>query len=286
MRGLLRLAGWGGLAMAAVLLAVIAANSGRRPHWFTDPQANRAEEAAKVKVAAVQAAQLKRLAVTEEETRRLVEMVRVLNGDRERLLTRVSTLERKLEDVTGSIERQAKAAPAVPPPATPPPESLPKIAAVPPPAAQAEPRVTAPPSVPSRPASNSTPGPSNELDAQQPRPAAGVDIGGATNFDGLRTLWNAVTTAHAGLFEGLHPIVTVRENNKSRAADLRLIAGPLTDLESATRICTALAAAKHYCRLVTFEGHPLALVAPEPPARPAALIKRPAPRPVAPRSAP
>jgi hypothetical protein len=101
-----------------------------------------------------------------------------------------------------------------------------------------------------------------ELEAIQPR-AAGVDVGGATSFDGLRTLWNTIAATHYDLFEGLHPIVTVRENSKSRAADLRLVAGPLTDIESANHICTTLAAAKRYCRLVNFEGQPLALVAPE-----------------------
>ena len=82
------------------------------------------------------------------------------------------------------------------------------------------------------------------------------------SFDGLRTLWNAITANHYGLFEGLHPIVAVRENSKSRTAELRLIAGPLTDVEIANRICTTLAAAKRYCRLVTFEGQPLALDGP------------------------
>jgi hypothetical protein len=271
--------------MAAVLLAVIASNSGRGQHrLFADPQATRTEDVAKVKAAAVQAAQLKRLAAAEDETRRLVEMVRALNADRERVLTRVSALERRLEDVTGSIERQAKAAP-VGAPAAPPSESLPKIAAVPPPAAPAEPNATTPPDPPKRTASNPSPVANNESNAQQSRPAAGVDIGGAANFDGLRALWNSMKSAHSDLFDGLHPIVTVRENSKSRAADLRLVAGPLTDLESATRICTTLAAAKHYCRLVTFEGAPLALVAPDPPARPTAAAKRPAPRPAAPRPA-
>ncbi len=110
-----------------------------------------------------------------------------------------------------------------------------------------------------------------ELEAIQPR-AAGVDVGGATSFDGLRTLWTTMTATHSDLFEGLHPIVTVRENSKSRAADLRLVAGPLTDIESANHICTTLAAAKRYCRLVTFEGEPLALT---PKRRPAAKARSP-----------
>jgi hypothetical protein len=146
----------------------------------------------------------------------------------------------------------------------------------------AEPAVAPPPSA-SRVAGVSPSGGIPELEAIPARPAAGVDIGGATNFDGLRTLWNAITSSHDDLFEGLHPIVTVRENSKSRAAELRLIAGPLSDAESASRICATLAAAKRYCRLVAFEGQPLALNVPEAPRRPVAAtpkarpILRPAP---------
>ncbi len=110
-----------------------------------------------------------------------------------------------------------------------------------------------------------------DLEAIQGRPAAGVDVGGAKDFDGLRTLWNALTTSHYGLFEGLHPIVAVRENSKSRTAELRLVAGPLTDVDIASRICATLAAAKRYCRLTPFEGQPLALN--EPARRPAAAAK-------------
>jgi hypothetical protein len=54
----------------------------------------------------------------------------------------------------------------------------------------------------------------------------GVDIGGAVNFDALRVLWNSTKAGHAALFDGLSPRVTVRENSKSRAAELRLIAPP------------------------------------------------------------
>lgn len=272
MRGLLRLAGWGGLATAAVLLAVFAANSnGRFQRPGADLQAARAAELAKAEAA--KAAQLARIAATEDETRRLTEMVRALTTDRERLVTRVSVLERKLDDVTGSIKKQQAAAAPPPSPATNP-ETLPKITAGSTPAAPSGP--------PTR--TGSLPPPSSAPEPDSPRPAAGVDIGGASNFDGLRTLWKTLTAAHAGLFDGLHPVVAAREN-KLRATDLRLVAGPITDLESATRICTALAAAKQYCRLVTFEGPPLALATAEPLARPAAAAA-PKARPVPPRPAP
>jgi hypothetical protein len=112
-----------------------------------------------------------------------------------------------------------------------------------------------------------------ELEAIPGRPAAGVDVGGAKDFDGLRTLWNTISANYADLFEGLNPIVSVRENSKSRGAELRLVAGPITDIESASRICTTLAAAKRFCRLVTFEGQPLALQGTDPPRRPAAKAR-------------
>lgn len=279
MQGLLRLAGWGVAATAALLFAVIAANStsgrDRLSGAFAGITGTQAAEAAKAEAA--QAAQLARLAANEGDTRRLIEIVRSLAGDRERLLTRLSAIERSLEDVTGSIQKQAAVTPPPPPqqPAKPPtaaPELPPKTAATPPQTVvPAEPTAAPPPAeAPNKVASVPPAVGVPDLEPIPPRPAAGVDIGGAKDFDGLRTLWNALTTNHLGLFEGLHPIVAVRENSKSRTAELRLIAGPLTDVESASQICTTLAAAKRYCRLVPFEGQPLALQGPDP--------RRPAPK--------
>jgi hypothetical protein len=247
---------------------------------------NGTQEAEAAKAQAAQAAHLARVAAMEADTRRLIEIVRSLAGDRERLLTRLSTIERSLEDVTGSIKQQP-AAPTPPAATQPPPaaaaEPPPKTAAVPPQTvAPAEPAsAPPPPAPPNRVASVPPAGGMPDLEAIQPRPTAGVDVGGAKDFDGLRTLWNTITNNHYGLFEGLHPIVAVRENSKSRTAELRLVAGPLTDIEIANRICTTLAAAKRYCRLVPFEGQPLALHGTEPPRRPAAKA-RPTVRTVAP----
>jgi len=146
-------------------------------------------------------------------------------------------------------------------------------ATVPPaPVASAEPAaVSAPPQQPNRTASIPPAGAIPDLEAIQGR-AAGVDVGGAKDFDGLRALWTAITANHSGLFEGLQPIVAVRENSMARSAELRLVAGPLTDVENASRICTTLAAAKRYCRLAPFEGQPLALHG-ESPRRPVAKAR-------------
>lgn len=286
MQGLLRLAGWGAAATVALLLVAVAANSstGRERLSTAFAGVNGTREAEAAKAQAAQAAQIARLAANENDTRRLIEIVRSLAGDRERLMARVNVLERSLEDVTGSIRKQAAATPPVTPqptattaqPATTV-EPPPKTAAAPPQTVPAEPApasapAAAPPAPPKQVASLPPASSMPELEAIQPR-AAGVDVGGATSFDGLRRLWNTITATHYDLFEGLHPIVAVRENSKSRAADLRLIAGPLTDIETANRICTTLAAAKRYCRLVNFEGQPLALTVPEQNRRPAAKAR-------------
>lgn len=272
MQGLLRLAGWGVATSAALLFAVIAANSNsgreRLSDAFAGINGTRAAEAAKAE--AFQATQLARLAATESDTRRLVEIVRSLAGDREKLLVRLASIERGLEDVTGSIQKQATATPPASAAAKEPPA---KTAALPPQNAPAgEPAAALPPEPPNRAANAPTAGNIPDLEAIQGRPAAGVDIGGAKDFDGLRVLWSTITANHAGLFEGLHPIVAVRENSKARSAELRLVAGPLTDVENANRICTTLATAKRYCRLAPFEGQPLALHG-EPPRRPAAKAR-------------
>jgi hypothetical protein len=295
MQKMLRLAGWGVAATAALLAVVIAANStiGRERLFEALAKVNGTAAAEAAKARAEQAAHLARMVVVESDTRRLVEMVRSLAADRERLMARISVLERGLDDVTGSIHKQQAVAPANPPPSTgaePPAKAAAAApqttgpAEAPAPTAAAPPPATPPSQPPKRVASVAPTAGMPELEAVQLR-AAGVDIGGATSFDGLRTLWSTVAASYPDLFEGLQPIVTVRENSKSRAADLRLIAGPLTDVESATHICTMLAAAKRYCRLVTFEGQPLALHASEPPRRPAAAKPRPTVR-AAPAPAP
>jgi hypothetical protein len=121
MQGLLRLAGWGAAATASLLLVVITANSstGRDRLSVAFAGVNGTREADAAKAQAAQAAQIARLAANENDTRRLVEIVRSLAGDRERLMARVNVLERSLEDVTGSIQKQAATTPPAIPQAAP-----------------------------------------------------------------------------------------------------------------------------------------------------------------------
>jgi hypothetical protein len=88
----------------------------------------------------------------------------------------------------------------------------------------------------------------------------GVDVGGAANYDGLRTLWHSTRNSDPALLEELFPVVAVRENGKTRGVDLRLIVGPIADAEAAARLCSTLSAAHHYCQPVAFEGQRLSLI--------------------------
>src|SRR5262245_16643209 len=97
------------------------------------------------------------------EAHRLSETVRMLAADRERLIARISALERNFDDLTGSISR---AMPPAPPPAAPEPASMPAA-----PQGAASPQTPAPPS-----------------DSTAMRTEFGIDLGAAANIEGLRTL--------------------------------------------------------------------------------------------------
>ncbi|MGY4312951.1 hypothetical protein [Bradyrhizobium sp. JR3.5] len=115
-RMLWRLGSWGVAAVGAVTIAVMANQSALTL---------RRDQVAASDVAR-QAQQLQTLAKeSHNETRRLASAIDTLNGDRDRLYSRVTTLEQGLDSVTGTIAKQPVAAVPAPPtpaasPATPP----------------------------------------------------------------------------------------------------------------------------------------------------------------------
>jgi hypothetical protein len=328
LRALLRLATWGCVAATALMLAVLSANIGTK-HQALAPSTT----ALQVPAATVQLTT--RQTEPDKATHQLSEALSGLTADRDRLVARIASLERNLEDVTGSIKQQAAPPASVSaqtsmhvPTTAPAPasvaarESMPAQASVPAPASGPAPRpmpalaptATAPsptPSSPAPPAPRSQAQPEKEkvtpaaatappaasppptpppgaIAASPPAPAApptaappptpptrvanlpeasdpegksrivdfGLDIGGATTFDGLRALWNSVRNNTADLFEDVHPMVAVREN-KSRGVDLRLVVGPIASSEAATQMCATLLAARRFCQMTIFEGQPL-----------------------------
>ncbi|WP_212395167.1 hypothetical protein [Bradyrhizobium jicamae] len=116
-RMLWRLGSWGFGAVGAVVVAVMANQSSL---------ALKRDQIAAADIAR-QAQQLQNLArESHTETRRLASAVDTLNLDRDRLYSRVTTLEQGLDSVTGTIARQAPApVPAAAGPAAPPPAAAP-----------------------------------------------------------------------------------------------------------------------------------------------------------------
>jgi hypothetical protein len=252
MRVLRRLAIWGSAATGALIVVAIATYS----HGDTRrlAAASPASTTAPTSKGDAMGAQLAlRVPELDAETRRLAEAVRALTNEREALKARIGALERSVEDMTGSTKRQAAAAPAAPAAVVP---TLASITPIPAPKPASEP--SAAPSEPVNLEKIAALPRQPEIVAEPPPVGGlGIDVGGANNFEGLRTLWTSIKNANAALMDGLHPLVVVRENNRSKSPELRLVVGPVASVEAAARMCTVLAAAKRYCQPVAFEGQRL-----------------------------
>jgi len=104
-RTLWRVGSWGFTAVAAVIVAIAASHSSMG--W-------RREQAAAVDLSR-QAQQIQLLTrESQNETRRLASAIDTLNGDRDRLFSRITVLEQGLDSVTGAIAKQTGAAIAPP----------------------------------------------------------------------------------------------------------------------------------------------------------------------------
>jgi hypothetical protein len=157
LKPLARLGAWGAGALAALAVAVMAAQSdlgGRRAGTaYASLSGASLTGAAHDQAVRNNGTELLARADAERESRRLAEAVRMLAGDRDRLAGRVALLERNLDDLTGSVARVAAqprspaepaAKPAEPPPAVAAPQTSPAnpaplqvapVPAAPPPAA-------------------------------------------------------------------------------------------------------------------------------------------------------
>ena len=129
-RSLWRLGSWGVASVAAVIVAVLANQSSIG--WRRDQvaSADLARQTQQIQFVARE---------SQTETRRLASAIDTLNGDRDRLYSRVTSLEQGLDSVTGSISRQNSAAS---------PQTTPSPQAAPAPSAAAEPAPQNPPPAP------------------------------------------------------------------------------------------------------------------------------------------
>jgi hypothetical protein len=132
-RSLWRLGSWGVGSVAAVIVAVMASQSsiGWRRDQIASADLTR------------QSKQIQGVArENQAEARRLASAIDTLNGDRDRLYSRVTVLEQGLDSVTGSIARQNSAAASPPAAASPLSAAEPQSASLDPPPVTAAPATT------------------------------------------------------------------------------------------------------------------------------------------------
>src|ERR1700676_1397035 len=107
-RSLWRLGSWGAASVGAVIVALLANQSSIGSRREQVAAADLARQSQQIKSVARESL---------NETRRLASAIDTLNGDRDRLYSRVTVLEQGLDSVTGAIARQnSAAAPAQPVP--------------------------------------------------------------------------------------------------------------------------------------------------------------------------
>jgi hypothetical protein len=247
-----RLGAWSGITILCVAAAVVAAYTETGAHRLASgDSAMRASGALPP--------------VSDSETRRLADAVRVLTADRDRLAARMSVLERNLDDVTGAIPQRPGSEPGDPPTSPLPPNRAPG-----PPAAAASPSIVAAPTTTmirasqapavSRPPSLVTiTADAAATGSTATRTEFGIDLGTAATVEGLRNLWSSIKGTQAPLVEGLRPVVAVRDGAKPGTLELRLVVGPLANAGVAAKLCAALAEAGLTCAPAVFDGQRLAL---------------------------
>ncbi|MDP2408946.1 MAG: hypothetical protein Q8M26_01540 [Pseudolabrys sp.] len=274
--------GWGGLALLALSALVLTSQTQSGSERLQQALGSIASEPVAVAVKTPEPVRPVAASAPEKdaETRRLEAQLRALEADRDRLTARIATLERNLEDMTGSIraqaERPAPVAPAAaaPMPVPSAPLTIPETRAPETRAPQASAPDTAPPSVaqPAVPA----PAPATPPQAAAPivehvpmppvrvavaRPAPeppparaefGIDLGGAPNADALRARWTAIKANFGPLLGGLHP-VAVRDR-RAGSTELRLVVGPLPTAAAARDLCARFADAQAACRTGRYDG--------------------------------
>lgn len=162
-RTLFRLASWGAVAVSAVAVALYTNQSSIGWSHQQVAAADLARQEQQIRSVAKEG---------ENATRRLASAIDTLNGDRDRLYSRVTVLEQGLDSVTGAITRQKSAVAAAPSPpvAAPAPPPTPAAVATSAPAAPPDPAL---PSVaPVTPVKATTEKPAEKpvADASPPRP--------------------------------------------------------------------------------------------------------------------
>ena len=273
LRALWRLSAWGGAAAVALVAVAIATQT----------------ETGSRRLAAIETASLDlpvrsvatvQIPKQDAQVAKLEAQMRTLAADRDRLAERVAGLEQNIEDLTGSVKRQAAqiSQPAGPPilSMVPGSSTSPRAAA---PAASSPMTVAAktpdnpsenvdasqpnvaPSSAPeqtAKPGHDAVPMPPVRVASLPPEPAKlefGVALASASSLDVLHLQWAALKANYGPLLGGLRPIAS--REQRGTATYYRLVLGPLPNLATASKLCAHLTAARAPCHAGKFAGDPL-----------------------------
>jgi hypothetical protein len=86
----------------------------------------------------------------------------------------------------------------------------------------------------------------------------GVDIGSGLTIQALRTRWEVLRSAHPEIFDGMRPVVSVKEVPRGNRVELRLVAGPLAQPADAAQLCALLTPFGLFCQPTLYDGQRLA----------------------------
>jgi len=234
--GFRRLAIWGGTAAGALLIAVLTSSSevgSQRLAQMLHGGRSQARPAFDAQA----------------ETLRLAEAVHGLAADGNQIKSRLAAVEHDMSGVTGSISKEIEAADAARRAA---PEIGPTAAATA--AATVSIAAVAPPLAPFA----ARPSPDAATPAAAPIEYA-VDVGSGLTIEALRARWLSIYSAHPQFFEGMKPIVGVKENSRGNRVELRLVVGPIAEAAAATQLCTLLTEFGLFCQPTIYDGQRLAL---------------------------
>lgn len=213
-----------------------------------------------------------RITHLESETQILSEQIRTLKSDRDRLAGRIALLESSIDDITGTIKRQAAAtAAALAAVKTEAPSRAISASTSPAPVSPSAGNPSAP--APERQAAGTTsetkadqvttssvplpPGraAASQADSETPMGNSGefgLDLGGAATLDGVWQRWTAVKANFGPLLSGMRPLAAAER--RQGKAGYRLVVGPLPNGPAATGLCAHFSATHTACKAVKFEG--------------------------------
>jgi len=203
----------------------------------------------------------------ETAARQLAQGVRTLADDRDRLATRLNAIEREMRDTNGATKQQIEAAKAeaikIAKQAPPWPESAPPVPMTLADVAVMVKTVSPAPSEAAD-AATATPAVTRTAEGGPPETTAsvgqsyGVDLGTAATMRLLHQRWASLRTGHPQLFEGIQPMVSIKENPRTGRTELHLVIGPYANAETAAQFCDFVVPFRLNCQPTTFDGSRLA----------------------------